>query len=87
MSQAHVAWTSVISLRAIRNVTQLQVQRSTELANLGPVWEPDSDSGTEAEPKISLVHFVLIPGLKHVFWAVREGCVYKTKLKALLGQN
>lgn len=87
MSQAQVAWSSVISLRAIRNVTQLQVQRSTELANLGPVWEPDSGSGTGAEPKIGLVRFVLIPGLKHEFWAVGEGCVYEAKLKALLGQN
>lgn len=64
MSQAHVAWSSVISLRpiSIRNVTQLQVQRSTELTNLGPAWEPDSDSSTEAEPKVSLVRFDLIPG-------------------------
>lgn len=64
MSQADVSWSSVIPLRptSVRNVTQLQVQSSTELANLGPVWEVDSHSSTEAEPKMGLVCFDLIPG-------------------------
>lgn len=39
-----------------------EFRAALSLQSLDLLREPDSDSGTEAEPKIGLVRFDLIPG-------------------------